>query len=210
MGVSHLFPSPALHLSWPKHPDPNLSRCTGSGPSHIATPQKHLKVGESAQIEFQNCQGSGNVKLRYGLASNLSADHTLACSNVQFTGDHATCSFISARSGSFRLSTIDASKVETFSGPFTVDPAAFAPAVAQTVKGDTTGPHTKDVGADTGAVPTIKIPVTSAPVAAGGLKTESLGAVHRAEPMTGKSRGSDAGTAFARRALYDMTGFMTL
>ncbi|KAF9910641.1 hypothetical protein EC991_005947 [Linnemannia zychae] len=169
----------------------------------IATPQKHLKVGVSEQIEFQNCQGSGDVKVRYGNESNLFADHTLACSNVQFTGVRATCTFIPVRSGSFSLSTIDGSKVETFSGPFTVDPVVSTPVVAQAAKGDATGPL--------GAVPKMKIPVALKPAAVLGiLKPENLGAVLKAAPMTAQPRGSVAGTAFARRALYDLTGVVTL
>ncbi|KAG0373084.1 hypothetical protein BGX24_012169 [Mortierella sp. AD032] len=175
----------------------------------IATPQNHLKVGKSESIEFQNCQGSGNVKVRYGDIQNLAADHTLACSNVQFTGTRVTCSFTPARAGTFSLSTIDGSNMETFSGPFNVD-AASAPAVAQTIKEDTTGPHTKGTGAPgAGTVPMMKKPAAfpAATTTTSGLKTESLGTVHKAAPMAAKPKGA-AGTAFARRALYDMTDFL--
>ncbi|KAG0258714.1 hypothetical protein BGZ95_004885, partial [Linnemannia exigua] len=102
-------------------PAPVAAAAAQSTTCVIATPQKHLKVGKAEQIEFQNCQGSGDVKVRYGDVRNLAADRTLACSNVQFTGSRVTCSFTPARAGSFSLSTIDGSSKETFSGPFTVD-----------------------------------------------------------------------------------------
>lgn len=163
-------------------------------------------------IEFQNCQGSGNVKLRYGDVSNLSADNTPACSNVQFTDGRVTCTFTPARAGSFSLSTIDGSNVETFSGPFTVDPApadeAHGPTAApvtKVVKGDTTGPQVQGVkDVTSGTAPQAKIPAPVEP------KAESLGGViHKAEPMGDAKKGA-AGSAFAKRALYDMTGFLAL
>lgn len=179
----------------------------------IATPQKHLKQGHPEEIEFQNCQGSGNVKLRYGDVTNLSADETLACSNVQFAGGRVTCTFTPARAGSFSLSTIDGGNVETFSGPFTVDPVPVAEAhgptaapAAKAVKGDTTGPHVQGVkGVTPGIAPQAKKMPSSV-----GPKSESLGgATHKVEAMGGAKKGA-AGSAFAKRALYDMTGFLAL
>ncbi|KAG0061800.1 hypothetical protein BGZ89_011157 [Linnemannia elongata] len=176
----------------------------------IATPQKHLKQGHPEEIEFQNCQGSGNVKLRYGEVTNLSEDKTLACSNVQFTGARVTCTFTPARAGLFSLSTIDGRNVETFSGPFTVDPAPVAEAhdlaaapVTKAVKGDTTSPHVQGVnGATPGSAPQAnRTPASVVP------KTESLGgATHKVEPMGSANKGA----AVAKRALYDMTGFLAL
>ncbi|KAF9543877.1 hypothetical protein EC957_000411 [Mortierella hygrophila] len=179
----------------------------------IATPQKHLTQGRPEEIEFQSCKGVGNVLLRYGNEMNLAADKTPACSNVQFTGGCDTCTFTPDRAGLFSLSTTDGSNVETFSGDFTVDPApvveahdpAAAP-VAKAVKGDTTDPHVQGVK---GVTPSIapqakKIPASVVP------KTESLGgATHKVEPMGGTEKGA-AGSAFAKRALYDMAGFLAL
>ncbi|KAF8931743.1 hypothetical protein BGZ47_011706 [Haplosporangium gracile] len=176
----------------------------------IATPQKHLKQGHPEEIEFQNCKGSGNVMLRYGNINNLSADKSLACSNVQFSSSRVTCSFTPARAGSFSLSTIDGSKIETYSGMFTVDPApvaeAHAPAapLAKAVQGNTTGPHVqgvRDVTPAAAAAHQMKKMPASVP------KTESLGGAHKAEPMSGAKKG-EAGPAFAKRTLYDMAGFL--
>ncbi|KAF9149113.1 hypothetical protein BG015_009122 [Linnemannia schmuckeri] len=180
----------------------------------IATPQKHLKQGHPEEIEFQNCQGSGNVKLRYGDVNDLSADKTLACTNVQFSSHRVTCSFTPTRAGTFSLSTIDGSKIETFSGMFTVDPAPVAEAhvpsasAAKAVKGNTTGPHVQGVkgvapaAAAPGAPQMKKVPA-SVP------KTEGLGGAHKAEPMEGAKKGA-AGSSFAKRALYDVPGFLAL
>ncbi|KAG9067007.1 hypothetical protein KI688_012919 [Linnemannia hyalina] len=179
----------------------------------IATPQKHLTQGHPEEIEFQNCKGIGNVWLRYGNEMDLATDKTPACPNVQFTGGRDTCTFTADRPGLFVLSTTDGSNVETFSGDFTVDPApvveAHGPAaapVAKAVKGDTAGPHVQGLkGVTPGIAPQAKkIPASVVP------KTESLGgATQKVEPMGGTEKGA-AGSAFAKRALYDMAGFLAL
>ncbi|KAF9141119.1 hypothetical protein BGX30_005388 [Mortierella sp. GBA39] len=178
----------------------------------IATPQKHLTQGHPEEIEFQNCKGIGNVMLRYGNEMDLAADKTPACPNVQFTGGRDTCTFTPDRAGLFSLSTTDGNNAETFSGDFTVDPAlvveAHGPAavpVAMAVKDDTTGPHVQGVkGVTPGIAPQAKLPESVVP------KTESLGgATHKVEPMGGAEKGA-AGSAFAKRALYDLAGFLAL
>lgn len=98
---------------------------------------------------------------------------------------------------------MDDSQVETFSGPFTVDPVASAfVAGDKAVKDSTTGPHVssvKDV-APGDAAPLNKLPASAAP------KTEGLGGV----PMGGTKQKGTTGSVIAKRALYDMTGFLVL
>lgn len=146
--------------------------------------------------------------MRFGEEKNLSAYKTLACSNVQFTPTDGkkivTCSFTPACAGEFSLSTIDGSKVETFSGLITVDPVASASAAGDKAgKDSATCPYDSDVKgvAPGAATPQVnKIPASVVP------KTEELGEV----PMGSTKQKGTAGSAVAKRALYDMTGFLVM
>ncbi|KAG0295265.1 hypothetical protein BGZ96_012170 [Linnemannia gamsii] len=176
----------------------------------IATPQQHLTQGQPTEIEFQNCQGSGDVQLLYGKnVAKLTVYKTLACSKVQFTPTEGkksvTCSFTPDHAGVFSLSTRDGSGEATYSGPFTVDPVEPASAAAgdKTGKSETTSPHASgdEVIAPGASAPQInKLPSSAVP------KTEELGEA----PMGSTKQKGTAGSVIAKRALYDMMGFLVM
>ncbi|KAF9931507.1 hypothetical protein FBU30_010016 [Linnemannia zychae] len=157
----------------------------------IATPQKHLKVGKVEEIEFLNCKGSGNLKLRYGNPKNLSEDKTLACANIQFTSSSVKCEFTPTRAGVFSLSIVDASGIETYTNTFTVDPAPTPEATKAQVNVKSTG-----------VVPQQKLPALA------NAALESLN-VHRIE-VASIRKAAAGGSATAKRTLYEMTRLLAL
>ncbi|KAF9406163.1 hypothetical protein BGZ94_003222 [Podila epigama] len=97
----------------------------------IATPQSDLKQGKAYKVTFTGCQGTGNIQLRHGSPTNLDTESVPACANINFAS--GSCTFKPTKAGTYSMSAIDASNVETFTNVFNVKPAP-KPAVAPSKK----------------------------------------------------------------------------
>ncbi|KAG0204223.1 hypothetical protein BGX33_008645 [Mortierella sp. NVP41] len=178
----------------------------------VATPQENLMKGKPYEVELQNCQGSGTVKLRYGDVQSLDTAPKPACANVEFQGAKTLCTFTPTKAGKFSFSTVDASGVETYSGPFLIDPkpvvASKPPLAAPAAKaiketGAAAAPQAKGDVKD-GAVPAPQMKQPSSGVTTEGLST------HKAEVMDTKPKSAVPAPEAIKRALYDMTTFALL
>ncbi|KAG0238670.1 hypothetical protein BGW41_008045 [Actinomortierella wolfii] len=88
----------------------------------IHTPQKPLVQGKRYEVTFENCSGNAPIQLRYGDFQNLETSDRPACAATDLS--KGSCYFTpkKADQDSYTFSTIDASGIETFSGPFKVLP----------------------------------------------------------------------------------------